>query len=242
LTGRPRRRFPGFKEIKSQVFAGLYPVESNQYDSLRDVAGEAEAQRRLAALRAGSLAGARLRLPLRLPRPAAHGDRPGTSRARVRPGPDHHRADRGLRSPDARRQCRQVENPAKLPELSKTEEIREPIITTTVFVPQEYLGNVITLCNQKRGNQVDMTYHGRQVQLTYDMPMAEVVMDFFDKPEVRLARLRFARLRIQGIPGGRRRQARRADQRRQGRCPVRHSASRQFGRIAAANWRPRCAS
>ena len=75
----------------------------------------------------------------------------------------------------------QVENPAKLPDQSKVEEIREPIITTTIFVPQEYLGNVITLCNQKRGNQVDMTYRGRQVQLVYEMPMAEVVMDFFDK-------------------------------------------------------------
>ena len=75
----------------------------------------------------------------------------------------------------------QVENPAKLPEIQKTEEIREPIITTKIFVPQEYLGSVITLCEQKRGSQVNMAYHGRQVQLTYDMPMAEVVMDFFDK-------------------------------------------------------------
>jgi GTP-binding protein LepA len=75
----------------------------------------------------------------------------------------------------------QVENPAKLPEVQKMEEIREPIITTKIFVPQEYLGSVITLCEQKRGQQVNMAYHGRQVQLTYDMPMAEVVMDFFDK-------------------------------------------------------------
>jgi GTP-binding protein LepA len=74
-----------------------------------------------------------------------------------------------------------VENPARLPDLAKIEEIREPIITTTIFVPQEYLGNVITLCNQKRGNQIDMSYHGRQVQLVYEMPMAEVVMDFFDR-------------------------------------------------------------
>jgi GTP-binding protein LepA len=74
-----------------------------------------------------------------------------------------------------------VENPAKLPEVQKMEEIREPIITTKIFVPQEYLGAVITLCESKRGSQVNMAYHGRQVQLTYDMPMAEVVMDFFDK-------------------------------------------------------------
>ena len=74
-----------------------------------------------------------------------------------------------------------VENPAKLPEVSKMQEVREPIITATIFVPQDYLGPVITLCNQKRGTQVDMHYHGRQVKLIYDMPMAEVVMDFFDK-------------------------------------------------------------
>jgi GTP-binding protein LepA len=75
----------------------------------------------------------------------------------------------------------QIENPAKLPELQKIEEIREPIITTKIFVPQEYLGAVITLCESKRGSQVNMAYHGRQVKLIYDMPMAEVVMDFFDR-------------------------------------------------------------
>jgi len=75
----------------------------------------------------------------------------------------------------------QVENPAKLPETQKVEEIREPIITAKIFVPQEYLGAVITLCESKRGSQVNLAYHGRQVQLTYEMPMGEVVMDFFDK-------------------------------------------------------------
>ena len=59
--------------------------------------------------------------------------------------------------------------------------MREPIIKAVIFLPQEYVGSVITLCNQKRGSQVDMLYHGRQVQLIYDMPMNEVVMDFFDK-------------------------------------------------------------
>jgi len=75
----------------------------------------------------------------------------------------------------------QISNPAKLPDLSKVEEVREPIIKAVIFLPQEYVGSVITLCNQKRGSQVDMLYHGRQVQLIYDMPMNEVVMDFFDK-------------------------------------------------------------
>jgi GTP-binding protein LepA len=74
-----------------------------------------------------------------------------------------------------------VENPARMPEPSKTEEIREPIITTTIFVPQEYVGTVMTLCNGKRGVQKNMQYHGRQVMLTYEMPLNEVVLDFFDK-------------------------------------------------------------
>ena len=75
----------------------------------------------------------------------------------------------------------EIENPSKLPELSKILEIREPIITATMLMPQEYVGAVITLCNNKRGSQVDMQYAGRQVILTYEMPMNEVVMDFFDK-------------------------------------------------------------
>jgi GTP-binding protein LepA len=75
----------------------------------------------------------------------------------------------------------EVENPSKLPELSKIEAIFEPIITATIFVPEEYLGNVMTLCNQKRGLQVDMKYVGRQVMLKYELPMNEVVMDFFDR-------------------------------------------------------------
>jgi GTP-binding protein LepA len=68
-----------------------------------------------------------------------------------------------------------------MPDPSKIEEIREPIITTTVFMPQEYVGAVITLCTSKRGMQKNMQYVGRQVVLTYEMPLNEVVMDFFDK-------------------------------------------------------------
>ena len=75
----------------------------------------------------------------------------------------------------------EIENPSKLPDPSKIEEIREPIITASILVPHDYVGPVLTLCNQKRGAQRNMQYVGRQVMLTYEMPLNEVVMDFFDK-------------------------------------------------------------
>jgi len=74
-----------------------------------------------------------------------------------------------------------IENPSRLPDPSTIEEIREPIIRATIIMPQEYVGAVMTLCEQKRGAQVNMQYVGRQVILTYDMPLNEIVMDFFDK-------------------------------------------------------------
>ena len=172
---------PGFKEIKSQVFAGLYPVESNQYESLRE------------SLEKLKLNDASLHYEPEVSQALGFGFRCGflgllhmeIVQERLEREFDQ---DLITTAPTVVYQVLmrdgsivQVENPAKLPDQTKIDEIREPIITTTVFVPQEYLGNVITLCNQKRGNQVDMTYHGRQVQLVYEMPMAEVVMDFFDK-------------------------------------------------------------
>ncbi len=172
---------PGFKEIKSQVFAGLYPVEANQYDALREsleklrlndasLHYEPEVSQALGfGFRCGFLG--LLHMEIVQERLEREFDQDLITTAptvvyevQMRDG-----------------EVLQVENPAKLPDQTKIEEIREPIITITVFVPQEYLGSVIILCNQKRGNQVDMTYHGRQVQLVYEMPMAEVVMDFFDK-------------------------------------------------------------
>lgn len=172
---------PGFKEIKSQVFAGLYPVEANQYDSLREsleklklndasLHYEPEVSQALGfGFRCGFLG--LLHMEIVQERLEREFDQDLITTA---PTVIYEVVMRDGKVVS-------VENPAKLPEQTKVLEIREPIITITVFVPQEYLGNVITLCNQKRGNQIDMTYHGRQVQLVYEMPMAEVVMDFFDK-------------------------------------------------------------
>ncbi|HZW75911.1 MAG TPA: elongation factor 4, partial [Caldimonas sp.] len=74
-----------------------------------------------------------------------------------------------------------VENPSKMPDQGRIREIREPIVTVHLYMPQDYVGPVMTLANQKRGAQVNMSYHGRQVLITYDMPLAEIVLDFFDK-------------------------------------------------------------
>jgi GTP-binding protein LepA len=178
---RAAEALPGFKEIKSQVFAGLYPVETNQYDALRD------------ALEKLQLNDASLRFEPEVSQALGFGFRCGflgllhmeIVQERLEREYD---MDLITTAPTVVYEVvmkdgttLQVENPSKLPDMSKVEEVREPIITTTIFVPQEYLGAVITLCEQKRGVQVNMAYRGRQVQLTYDMPMAEVVMDFFDR-------------------------------------------------------------
>ena len=75
----------------------------------------------------------------------------------------------------------QIENPSKMPDLGRVAEVREPIVTVHLYMPQEYVGPVMTLANLKRGNQLNMAYHGRQVMITYEMPLAEIVLDFFDK-------------------------------------------------------------
>jgi GTP-binding protein LepA len=182
LAGRPAAEpLPGFKEIKPQVFAGLYPIEANQYDNLRE------------ALEKLKLNDASLHYEPEVSQALGFGFRCGflgllhmeIVQERLEREYD---MDLITTAPTVVYEVAMrdgsvltVENPSKLPDPSRIEEIREPIITTTIFVPQDYLGAVITLCEQKRGAQVNMQYHGRQVMLTYDMPMAEVVMDFFDK-------------------------------------------------------------
>ena len=76
---------------------------------------------------------------------------------------------------------KKIDNPSDLPTDGTVEEVREPIIAANVLVPQEYVGSVIKLCVEKRGQQTDMQYHGSQVAITYEMPMNEVVLDFFDR-------------------------------------------------------------
>jgi len=172
---------PGFKEIKPQVFAGLYPVESNQYEGLRD------------ALTKLKLNDSSLQYEPETSQALGFGFRCGflgllhmdIVQERLE---REYNMDLITTAPTVVYEVLmrdgsvvKVENPAKMPDLSRIEEIREPVITTTIFVPQDYVGAVMTLCNGKRGLQKNMQYLGRQVVLTYEMPLSEVVLDFFDK-------------------------------------------------------------
>ncbi len=182
LAARPAKEpLPGFKEVKPQVFAGLYPVEANQYEALRD------------ALEKLQLNDASLHYEPEVSQALGFGFRCGflgllhmdIVQERLEREYD---MDLITTAPTVVYQVLlrdgtviEIENPAKLPDLSRVEEIREPIITTTILVPQEYVGPVLTLCTEKRGVQKNMQYVGRQVMLIYELPLAEVVMDFFDR-------------------------------------------------------------
>ncbi len=182
LADRPAAEaLPGFKEIKPQVFAGLYPIEANQYAALRE------------ALQKLKLNDASLHYEPEVSQALGFGFRCGflgllhmdIVQERLEREYD---MDLITTAPTVVYEVtlrdgtvESIENPAKMPDPAKIEEIREPIIITTIFVPQEYVGPVITLCTGKRGAQKNMQYHGRQVMLTYEMPLNEIVMDFFDK-------------------------------------------------------------
>jgi GTP-binding protein LepA len=182
LANRPAAEpLPGFKEVQPQVFAGLFPVESNQYDALRD------------SLEKLKLNDAALMYEPEVSQALGFGFRCGflgllhmeIVQERLEREFD---MDLITTAPTVIYEVvmrdgslLMVDNPSKMPEPSKIEEIREPIVTVNLYMPQEYVGAVITLCTQKRGLQVDMNYHGKQVKLTYEIPMAEVVLDFFDR-------------------------------------------------------------
>lgn len=180
-AGVAEQPLPGFKEIQPQVFAGLYPTEANQYDALRD------------AMEKLQLNDAALQFEPEVSQALGFGFRCGflgllhmeIVQERLEREFDQ---DLITTAPSviyevlkSDGQVAKVENPSKMPESGKLHEVREPIVTVHIYLPQDYVGAVMTLCNQKRGIQLNMAYHGRQVMLTYDMPLAEIVLDFFDK-------------------------------------------------------------
>ena len=182
LVSRPAAEpLPGFKEIQPQVFAGLFPVESNQYDALRDsleklklndaaLMYEPEVSQALGfGFRCGFLGLLHMEIVQERLEREFNMDLITTAPTVI--------YEVVMRDGSTI----MVDNPSKMPDPSKIEEVREPIVTVNLYMPQEYVGAVITLCTQKRGIQINMTYHGKQVQLTYEIPMAEVVLDFFDR-------------------------------------------------------------
>jgi len=172
---------PGFKEIKPSVFAGLYPVEANQFEAMRE------------ALEKLQLNDASLQFEPEVSQALGFGFRCGFL-GLIHMDIVQERLEREFdmdlitTAPTVVYEVLmrdgtllRVENPSKMPDPSKIEEIREPVVSVTIFVPQEYVGSVMTLCTGKRGVQTNLAYHGRQVHLSYDLPMNEIVLDFFDK-------------------------------------------------------------
>ena len=182
LAAKPAKTaLPGFKEIKPQVFAGLYPIESNQYEQLRE------------SLEKLQLNDASLQFEPEVSQALGFGFRCGflgLLHMEIVQERLEREFDQELitTAPTVVYEVLMrdgtilvVDNPSKMPDPAKIEEIREPIVDVTVFSPQEYVGAVITLCTSKRGQQTDLSYHGRQVVLKYEMPMGEIVLDFFDR-------------------------------------------------------------
>jgi GTP-binding protein LepA len=173
---------PGFKEIQPQVFAGLYPTEASEYESLRD------------ALEKLKLNDSSLRYEPEVSQALGFGFRCGflgllhmeIVQERLEREFDQ---DLITTAPSVVYEVvlnddtvLMVENPSKIPDPGRIREIREPIVTVQLYMPQDSVGPVMTLANIKRGQQINMAYHGRQVHLTYEMPLAEIVLDFFDGP------------------------------------------------------------
>ncbi|MFH4455197.1 translation elongation factor 4 [Vibrio alginolyticus] len=172
---------PGFKKVKPQVYAGLFPVSSDDYENFRDALGKLSLNdaslfyepENSAALGFGFRCGflGMLHMEIIQERLEREYDLDLITTAPT--------VVYEVEKSDG--ELLYVDSPAKLPAINDIEEIREPIARCNILVPSEYLGNVITLCVEKRGTQVDMVYHGNQVAVTYDIPMAEVVLDFFDR-------------------------------------------------------------
>ncbi|PID48512.1 MAG: elongation factor 4, partial [Proteobacteria bacterium] len=181
-SNRPADKpLPGFKEVQPRVFAGIFPVESDQYEDLRDALQklnlndaslyfEPEVSQALGfGFRCGFLGMLHMEIIQERLEREYDLDLITTAPTVVY---EVHTTDGGVVN---------VHNPSDLPPLNKIQTIREPIIRGTILVPQDYVGNVITLCVEKRGVQQQMQYLGNQVTLTYDLPLSEVVLDFFDR-------------------------------------------------------------
>lgn len=172
---------PGFKKVKPQVYAGLFPISSDDYEDFRDAlqklclndASLFYEPENSAALGFGFRVGFLGMLHMEIIQERLEREY-GIDLITTAPTVNYEvetTSGEGV----------QVDNPSKLPAVNDIAEIREPIVEANILVPESYLGNVITLCVEKRGTQTNMVYHGNQVAVTYELPMSEVVLDFFDR-------------------------------------------------------------
>lgn len=172
---------PGFQKVKPQVYAGLFPVSSDDYESFRDALGKLSLNdaslfyepENSSALGFGFRCGflGMLHMEIIQERLEREYDLDLITTAPT--------VIYEVETKDGN--VINVDNPSNLPAVNDIAEIREPIVEASILVPKEHLGNVITLCIEKRGVQTNLSYHGNQVNVVYDIPMAEVVMDFFDR-------------------------------------------------------------
>ena len=182
LAERPcAEAVPGFKEVKAVVFCGLYPSDPSDYEQLKfaleklqlnDAAfsWEPETSQALGfGFRCGFLGLLHMEIIQERLEREYDLDLITTAPTVV------------YEVETTSKEVIYVDSPSKLPPLNNIQELREPIAECHMLLPQEFLGNVITLCVEKRGVQTNMVYHGKQVALTYEIPMAEVVLDFFDR-------------------------------------------------------------
>jgi GTP-binding protein LepA len=172
---------PGFQEMQPRVFAGLFPVESDDYPALRE------------ALEKLRLNDAALRFEPESSEAMGFGFRCGfLGMLHLEIVQERLEREYDLNlvttAPTVIYEVLltdgtvlPLDNPAKLPPANRLQEIREPIILATILTPPDYVGNIITLCEEKRGSQQGIQYLGSQVQISYELPMAEVVLDFFDR-------------------------------------------------------------
>lgn len=178
---RCEQRVPGFRKVQPRVFAGLYPISSDDFEDFREalqklslndsaLAFEPETSGALGfGFRIGFLGMLHMEIVQERLEREYNLDLISTAPTVIY---------RAVMRDD---EVLEIENPAELPEAGSYQELREPVISARLLLPEEYVGAVMQLCIEKRGVQKRMTYHGQQVSMEYEMPLAEVVMDFFDR-------------------------------------------------------------
>ena len=184
------------------VFAGLYPVTADDYEGLRDAVEKLRLNDASFSFEPESSRSARLRLPLRLPRAAPHGDHPGAAGARVRPRADHHRPGGALHRPHQRRQDpRRSRAPRSSPTPAASTYLEEPYISATMVTRSEYVGGLLQLAEERRGSQQGLQYLDHRPRADrVRLPAAEVIHDFYDRLKSHLAGLRLVRLPARRLP------------------------------------------